>query len=137
MGTFNTYGKTSKEYAGGKVIWRQVKGVYPSGGKLVYSGTHSGTTYNIGDVVPAGSMVQFDMVKKTVTVVKNADVSTAGATTINGLLYNDVYLEEGTDFATGAVVYAGEIYEDRLAEAIPDDVKANLPQIVFIKEKSE
>ena len=44
-----------------------------------------------------------------------------------------------TDFvthcaATGNVVFAGEIYIDRLAEAVPSAVLAKLPMIVAIKE---
>ena len=38
--------------------------------------------------------------------------------------------------ATGSVVFAGEIYADRLAEAIPAEVWAVLPMIVPIYEKT-
>ena len=52
------------------------------------------------------------------------------------MLFSTLYVDADlTDvYATGAVVFAGEIYIDRVAEAIPAEVLAKLPMIVAIKE---
>lgn len=49
-----------------------------------------------------------------------------------GLTENDVWIEEGDEFATVASVYHGEIMEDRI-QPIPQCVKNLLPMIKFIK----
>lgn len=125
----NVFGRTSKSYEGGKHIWHEVKGQYPVGGKIVNASDYA------GKVIPAGSMCKYDPVAAEITIVANADAATEAAS-IKGLLYHDVYVDADlTDaYATGAVVYAGEIYIDRVAEAIPDEVLAVLPMIVPIKE---
>ena len=125
----NVFGRTSKSYEGGKNIWHEVKGQYPVGGKIVNASEFA------GKVIPAGSMCKYDSVAAEITIVKNAD-AVAEASNIKGLLYHDVYVDADlTDvYATGAVVFAGEIYIDRVAEAIPAEVLAKLPMIVAIKE---
>ena len=125
----NVFGRTSKSYEGGKHIWHEVKGQYPVGGKIVNASEFA------GKVIPAGSMCKYDSVAAEITIVKNAD-AVAEASNIKGLLYHDVYVDADlTDvYATGAVVFAGEIYIDRVAEAIPAEVLAKLPMIVAIKE---
>lgn len=125
----NVFGRTSKSYEGGKNIWHEVKGQYPVGGKIVNASEFA------GKVIPAGSMCKYDPVAAEITIVKNAD-AVAEASNIKGLLYHDVYVDADlTDvYATGAVVFAGEIYIDRVAEAIPAEVLAKLPMIVAIKE---
>lgn len=125
----NVFGRTSKSYEGGKHIWHEVKGQYPVGGKIVNASEFA------GKVIPAGSMCKYDPVAAEITIVKNAD-AVAEASNIKGLLYHDVYVDADlTDvYATGAVVFAGEIYIDRVAEAIPAEVLAKLPMIVAIKE---
>lgn len=125
----NVFGRTSKSYEGGKNIWHEVKGQYPVGGKIVNASEFA------GKVIPAGSMCKYDPVAAEITIVKNAD-AVAEASNIKGLLYHDVYVDADlTDvYATGAVVFAGEIYIDRVAEAIPAEVLAKLPMVVAIKE---
>lgn len=141
MGTLgNVFGRTDKSYGSGKNIWHEVKGAYPCGGSI------SNISDFKGKVIPAGSMCQFDQVDNTIKIVKSTEIKTAsqsGASvepnTIKGLLYNDVYVESdvATPYATGSVVFAGEIYADRLAEVIPAEVWAVLPMIVPIYEKSD
>lgn len=141
MGTLgNVFGRTDKNYGSGKNIWHEVRGAYPCGGSI------SNISNFKGKVIPAGSMCQFDQVDNTIKIVKASEIKTAsqiGASiepnTIKGLLYNDVYVESDvpTPYATGSVVFAGEIYADRLAEVVPAEVWAVLPMIVPIHEKSE
>jgi hypothetical protein len=50
----------------------------------------------------------------------------------SGLTENDVWIEEGDQFATVASVFHGEIMEDRI-QPIPDCIKEVLPQIKFQK----
>ena len=134
----NVFGKTSKEYGGGKNIWHEVKGQFPVGGNIKNISTY------IGSVIPSGSMCKLDQAKGEITIVKASEVKTATQesgtvepSTIKGLLYHDVYVDADLEspYATGAVVFAGEIYIDRLAEEIPDEVLAVLPMIVPIHEK--
>ena len=141
MGTLgNVFGRTDKNYGSGKNIWHEVRGAYPCGGSI------SNISEFKGKVIPAGSMCQFDQVDNTIKIVKATEIKTASQAsasvepnTIKGLLYNDVYVESDvpTPYATGSVVFAGEIYADRLAEVIPAEVWAVLPMIVPIYEKSE
>lgn len=126
----NNFGSTSKTYGSGKNIWHEVKGQYPIGGKIDLTG------WNVGDVIPAGSMCYFDQATKTVKIVKASD--SANLTKVNGLLFNDRYVDAAAKASDGCitatVVYAGEIYADRCAEVIPASVFALLPQIVAIRE---
>lgn len=131
----NTFGLKETSYGSGKTIWHEVKGAYPCGGNITNIASFK------GQVIPAGSMCQFDQVANTITIVKASEIKTteqAGASilpaTIKGLLYNDVYVENDSTFCTGSVVFAGEVYVDRLAEAIPAEVLAVLPMIVPINE---
>ena len=125
----NVFGRTSKSYEGGKNIWHEVKGQFPVGGKIVNASDY------VGNVIPAGSMCKYNPVAAEITIVKNAD-AVSEAANIKGLLYHDVYVDADLidAYATGAVVFAGEIYIDRVAEAIPAEVLAVLPMIVPIKE---
>ena len=52
------------------------------------------------------------------------------AAKVNGLLYNDVIVNT---YTTGTVVYEGMVFEDMLADAIPDAAKAKMPQITYFK----
>ena len=94
------------------------------------------SAYKIGDVIPAGSMCALDQAAHTITIVKASDSDALA--NVNGLLQNDIYVDEAVKgengAATGNVVFAGEIYIDRLAEAVPATVLAKLPMIVAIKE---
>lgn len=131
MGSFNTFGKTSKAYGSGKNIWHEIKGAYPVGGTIANL-----ADYNVGDVIPAGSMCALDQAAHTITIVKASDEESLA--NVNGLLQNDIYVDEAVKGeygnATGNVVFAGEVYIDRLEEEVPDEVLAKLPMIVAIKE---
>lgn len=132
----NSFGVTEESFGSGKNIWHEIKGAYPCGGSI-----SNISDYN-GKVIPAGSMCQFDQVNNTIKIIKASEIKlTSGGgsvepNTIKGLLQNDVYVKSSTTYATGSVVFAGEIYADRLAEAIPEEVWAVLPMIVPINEKS-
>lgn len=132
MGSFNTFGKTSKAYGSGKNIWHEIKGAYPVGGTIANL-----SAYKVGDVIPAGSMCALDQAAHTITIVKASDSDQLA--NVNGLLQNDIYVDEAVkgEFgnATGNVVFAGEIYIDRLEEEVPASVLTKLPMIVAIKEK--
>lgn len=131
MGSFNTFGQTNKAYSGGKNIWHEIKGAYPVGGTIANL-----SAYAEGSVIPAGSMCALDMAEHTITIVKASD--SANLDKVNGLLQNDIYVDAAVKGAngnaTGNVVFAGEIYIDRLAEEVPASVLAKLPMIVAIKE---
>ena len=54
---------------------------------------------------------------------------------VNGLVFNDVCIPTGCTLATCAVVRAGRIYADRVANGgIPASVEAKLPMIEFVRE---
>lgn len=126
----NTFAKTSKSFGAGKHIWHEIKGQYPVGGVVDVASLADGT------VIPAGSMCILNQQNHTVTIVKASE--TSNLANVNGLLMNDIVVEKPAGAtnvaATAAVVFAGEIYVDRCAEAIPDSVLAKLPMIVAIKE---
>ena len=131
MGSFNTFGKTSKAYGSGKNIWHEIKGAYPVGGTIANL-----ADYKAGDVIPAGSMCALDQAAHTITIVKASDADSLA--NVNGLLQNDIYVDEAVKGeygnATGNVVFAGEVYIDRLEGEVPAEVLAKLPMIVAIKE---
>lgn len=121
------YGRTEKVFGSGKNIWFDVPKVYPVGGIIDVDGLTK------GDVIPAGSMCVLDNASGTLTIVKTADIGTeegqTPATDVNGLLYNDVIVN---DYTTGTVVYEGLVFENMLEELIPDAVKA-APKMSGIK----
>ena len=131
MSSFNTFGKTNKSYGASKNIWHEVKGAYPVGGTIANL-----SEYALGTVIPAGSMCVLNQSNHTITIVEASDTNSLA--NVNGLLQNDIYVDEAVKGengnATGNVVFAGEIYVDRLKEAIPASVLSNLPMIVAIKE---
>lgn len=49
-----------------------------------------------------------------------------------GLTENDVWIDEGDEYATCASVFHGEVMEDRI-QPIPQAIKNVLPQIKFVK----
>lgn len=134
----NSFGKKEESFGSGKNIWHEIKGAFPAGGKITNISSYK------GQVIPAGSMCQFDQVKAEITIVKASEIKTGEeeedgtveASAIRGLLQFDVPVNSETTYATGSVVFAGEIYADRLAEAIPASVWAVLPMIVPIYEKA-
>ena len=131
MGSFNTFGQTSKAYSGGKNIWHEIKSAYPVGGTIANL-----SAFAAGTVIPAGSMCALDQVTHKITIVKASDSDLLAS--VNGLLQNDIYVDEAVKGAngnaTGNVVFAGEVYIDRLAEEVPASVLAKLPMIVAIQE---
>ena len=140
MGSFNSFGSTSKTYGSGKNIWHEISGEYPVGGMI-----SNLSDFTLGTVIPSGSMCVYDEVNATIKIAKASDIKTATNTTgtvepkdVKGLLKEDIYVDSavmGTNgAATGCVVYAGEIYINRCAETVPDEVLGVLPQIVTIKE---
>lgn len=126
-GTFNTIGGFNSEIGGNHVVWVRVERVEHFGGNLDVS------AYNVGDVIPAGSMLIFDQTANTIEVVKATD--TEKLANVNGLLLNDICIPSNPVLATGAIVTSGKIYADRAgADGIPPSVEANLPMISFIRE---
>ena len=108
---------------------------YPVGGNITNISEYK------GKVIPSGSMCQLDQSAHTIKIIKASEIKTATQdsaaiepSTIKGLLYHDVYVDADTTYATGAVVFEGMIYADRLEEAVPDEVWAVLPQITPIRE---
>jgi hypothetical protein len=123
---FNTYGKRSKTIGGSTPVWLEVHGIDRSGGTIDISGL------SVGDVIPAGSMCYLDTMGGTLQIIKDTDAADLGK--VNGLLFNDVSIEEGDTYATGAVVYSGNVYADRIPP-VPDSVKGQLPMIRFTYER--
>jgi hypothetical protein len=123
----NTYGKRTKTVGGSLTVWLQVERQDYSGGTINIAGLSP------GDVIPAGSMCFLDKAGGTLQIVASTDAA-ATLKKVNGLLYNDVYIEEGDDYATGACIYRGNVYADRIP-AVPDSVKLQLPEIRFTYEK--
>lgn len=69
------------------------------------------------------------------TPVKGTNAQEANLSEVNGLIFEDVYMPEGTIHATCAVVRAGRIYADRVAGGgLPVDIENQLPMIEFVRE---
>lgn len=80
-------------------------------------------TFSGGSTGVTGSFV--------VTVLgKDVVYTDFSAINVNGLLYNDVIVNE---YTTGTVVYEGMVFEDMLEAPIPASVKAKMPQITYFK----
>jgi hypothetical protein len=125
---WNTYGKREKKVGGSLPVWLKVDRQDYSGGTIDIGGLSA------GDVIPAGSMCYLDTAGGTLTIVDGDTASSAELEKVTGLLYNDVSIEEGDDYATGACVYEGNVYADRIP-TVPDSVKAQLTQIRFTNER--
>lgn len=68
-------------------------------------------------------------------LVKGADPDGSNLTDVNGLIFEDVYMPEGTIHATCAVVRNGRIYADRvLGGGLPSSIESQLPAIEFVRE---
>lgn len=114
----NTFDKKHVAYGHARKVWREVHDQYPAGGKIVNTSDFLTTK-----VVPAGQPVKYDMEKKEITVITQAQLAAcvgeggvvnataAKALGINGYLYNDAPLTDENTYATGAVVYRGELYK--------------------------
>jgi hypothetical protein len=69
------------------------------------------------------------------TPVKGTNAQEANLSEVNGLIFEDVYMPEGTIHATCAVVRAGRIYADRVAGGgLPAEIEDQLPMIEFVRE---
>ncbi|MGJ7024921.1 hypothetical protein [Petrimonas sulfuriphila] len=67
--------------------------------------------------------------------VAGVDPDGSALTDVNGLIFEDVYMPEGTIHATCAVVRAGRIYADRVAGGgLPTAIESQLPMIEFVRE---
>lgn len=68
-------------------------------------------------------------------LVKGIDPDGSDLTDVNGLIFEDVYMPEGTIHATCAVVRNGRIYADRvLGGGLPASIESQLPAIEFVRE---
>jgi len=68
-------------------------------------------------------------------LVKGVDPDGSDLTDVNGLIFEDVYMPEGTIHATCAVVRNGRIYADRvLGGGLPASIESQLPAIEFVRE---
>lgn len=68
-------------------------------------------------------------------LVKGIDPDGSNLTDVNGLIFEDVYMPEGTIHATCAVVRNGRIYADRvLGGGLPSSIESQLPAIEFVRE---
>lgn len=130
-GTFNTIGSYRAEFGGDFVVWVRVERVEHFGGNLDVS------SYQPGDVIPAGSMAIFDQQANTIEIVK-ADAAADKLAKVNGLIYNDICIPSNPVLASGAIVTSGKIYADRAGvDGIPPSVESNLPMISFMREGRE
>lgn len=69
------------------------------------------------------------------TPVKGTEPQISDLSQVNGLIFEDVYMPEGTIYATCAVVRAGRIYADRVAGGgLPAEIEDQLPMIEFVRE---
>lgn len=135
--TFNTisYGKVY-DAEGHYPVWARIEHTLVSGGYFDLSETNplTGATFKAGDVIPAGTMLNYAGPGKKLTILTDS----TGAATCNGLLENDVCIPENCVSATGAVVTRGRIYADRVytgsGYGLPTEVEAKLPMIEFVRE---
>ena len=127
MGHTNTYGRTTKDIGGSTPVWIEVARNMQAGGNIDISGLSA------GDTIPAGSMCYLNHAGGTLKIVKDTDLQ-ADLDMVNGLLFNDVHIYDGDTYATGAVVYSGNVFADRIP-ALPDDVKERLTMIHFTYER--
>ncbi len=68
-------------------------------------------------------------------LVKGVDPDGSSLDDVNGLIFEDVYMPEGTIHATCAVVRNGRIYADRvLGGGLPSSIESQLPAIEFVRE---
>jgi hypothetical protein len=68
-------------------------------------------------------------------LVKGVDPDGSDLDDVNGLIFEDVYMPEGTIHATCAVVRNGRIYADRvLGGGLPSSIESQLPAIEFVRE---
>lgn len=136
----NTFDKKHIAYGHARKVWREVHDQYPAGGTIANTSDFLTTK-----VVPAGSLVKYDMQAKTITVITEAQLAAcvSGDTVdkdkvavlgFNGYLYNDAPLTDENTVATGAVIYRGEIYGYMLSENAVKVIQASglVPGVVLV-----
>lgn len=136
----NTFDKTKVAYGHARKVWREVHDQYPAGGTI-----ENTSDFLTTKVVPAGSMVSYDLEAKKITVITQAklaecvtgdtvDIEKAKALKFNGYLYNDAPLKDGDTIATGAVVYRGELYKYMLTNEAVKVIEAlgAVPGVVLV-----
>ncbi len=114
----------------------------------IAEGTYSGWTAKAeGDVVtftasaseakevPAFAAADTGVEAEFEVLVKGVDPDGSSLEDVNGLIFEDVYMPEGTIHATCAVVRNGRIYADRvLGGGLPSSIESQLPAIEFVRE---
>ena len=164
-GTFNTMYSGKAEFGGNFPVWVRVNELYQGGGRIDHTKFPAGTvigagtpvvfagpgkdvkivagpaysnqaTYKKGDIVYYEGKIYENKtaitVKEEWTVSKWTDITT----TVNGFVFEDVFIPEGCTLATCAVVRAGRIYADRVigAEILPA-MEARLDKVIeFTRE---
>ena len=114
----------------------------------IAAGTYTGWTAEAeGDVVtftasdneakeaPAFAAAATGVEAEFEVLVKGVDPDGSDLDDVNGLIFEDVYMPEGTIHATCAVVRNGRIYADRvLGGGLPSSIESQLPAIEFVRE---
>ena len=114
----------------------------------IAGGTYTGWTAEAeGDVVtftasaneakeaPAFAAADTGVEAEFEVLVKGVDPDGSDLDDVNGLIFEDVYMPEGTIHATCAVVRNGRIYADRvLGGGLPSSIESQLPAIEFVRE---
>lgn len=145
-GTFNTvsYGNTGS-FGGSFPVWARIENRLVSGGYFdLTTGNNplTGKAWAAGDIIPAGTMVEYPGPGGKLTIVPNFADSADNAETlvanVKGLVDNDVVIPANCKLATAAVVVKGRIYADRVkagnVQGLPKAVEAKLPMIEFVRE---
>lgn len=139
-GTFNTvsYGNTGS-FGGSFPVWARIENRLVSGGYFDLSETNpiTGKTFAAGDIIPAGTMVEYPAPGGKLTIVLNTTDTAEAVANVKGLVDNDVVIPANCKLATAAVVVKGRIYADRVnvgAQGLPKAVEAKLPMIEFVRE---
>ena len=112
---------------------------YQGGGMIDFTGTNplTGKKFAVGDLIPAGTMVQFAGAGKSVVIVPN-NTAAEGLKVVNGLIEHDVVIPADAVSVTCTVVRSGRVYADRVAQGanvgLPAGLEAQLPLIEFVRE---
>lgn len=100
----------------------------------------TGKSSLVGTITNGEGYDSFTIVANALGVLDEGDIlieaATASATAVqavkpNALLENDIYVDADTFASSATGVYNGDVYADRINWAVPDSVKAALPQIFF------
>lgn len=164
-GTFNTMYSGKAEFGGNFPVWVRVNELYQGGGRIDHTKFPAGTvigagtpvvfagpgkdvkivagpaysnqaTYKKGDIVSHEGKIYENKTAITVKEEWTAGKWTDITTTVNGFVFEDVFIPEGCTLATCAVVRAGRIYADRVigAEILPA-MEARLDKVIeFTRE---